>query len=143
QRAVFAPDLPGHVAAAGGGIRVIPSYSMRHAILAVALGCAGALLAQDVGMGVRKGSARRFEVPYTFEVQTPHVKWANPLPGGPIRLLAVPSVAEGRTIVEIAQRLSLDLTTVSIDPAWDVNMWTMAFGRDYGARAERGDLKLI
>lgn len=94
-------------------------------------------------MGVRKGSARRFEVPYTFEVQTPHVKWANPLPGGPIRLLAVPSVAEGRTIVEIAQRLSLDLTTVSIDPAWDVNKWTMAFGRDYGARAERGDLKLI
>jgi hypothetical protein len=68
---------------------------------------------------------------------------ANPLPGGPIRLLAVPTVDEGRTIVELAQRLSLDLTTVSIDPAWDVNKWTMSFGRDYGVRTERGDLRLI
>lgn len=101
------------------------------------------LRAQDVGMGARKGSAKRLETPYTLEIETPHVKWAKPLPGGPIRLLAVPSVDEGRTVVELAQRLSLDLTTVSIDPAWDVNKWTMCFGRDYGARAERGDLNLI
>ncbi|MBK5295475.1 MAG: beta-galactosidase [Acidobacteriia bacterium] len=102
-----------------------------------------AALSQDVGMGVRKGSGARFEAPYTMEIATPHVKWANPLPGGPIRLLAVPTVIEGRTIVELAQRLSLDLTTVTIDAAWDRNKWTMAFGRDYGARAERGDLRLI
>lgn len=98
---------------------------------------------QDVGLGVRRGTGERFEAPYTLEVQTPHIKWANPLAGGPIRLLAVPSVSEGRTLVELAQRLSLELTTVSIDPAWDVNKWTMAFGRNYGARAEQGDLKLI
>ena len=100
-------------------------------------------LGQDVGMGIRAGSAKRFEAPYTFDVETPHVKWAKPLSGGPIRLLAVPTVAEGRTLVELAQRLSLDLTTVSIDPDWDVNKWTMAFGDDYGARAEKGDLKLV
>lgn len=99
--------------------------------------------AQDVGMGARRGSGARFEAPYTLAIETPHVKWARPLPGGPIRLLAVPTVSEGRTIVELAQRLSLELTTVSIDPAWDVNKWTMCFGRDYGARAERGDLKLL
>ncbi|MCW5981138.1 MAG: beta-galactosidase [Bryobacteraceae bacterium] len=99
--------------------------------------------AQDVGMGVRKGSGKRFEAPYTLQIETPHVKWAKPLAGPPIRLLAVPSVDEGRTVVELAQRLALDLTTVSIDPAWDVNKWTMSFGPDYGARAERGDLKLI
>ena len=99
--------------------------------------------AQDVGLGARRGSGRRFEAPYTLEIETPHVKWARPLKGGPIRLLAVPSVSEGRTVVELAQRLSLDLTTVSIDPAWDVNKWTMAFGPEYGARAERGDLRLI
>ncbi len=94
-------------------------------------------------MGARRGSGRRFEAPYSLEIETPHVKWAKPLLGGPIRLLAVPTVGEGRTVVELAQRLSLELTTVSIDPAWDVNKWTMCFGSDYGARAERGDLKLI
>jgi hypothetical protein len=102
-----------------------------------------AAFAQDVGMGQRKGSGKRFEEPYTLAIETPHVKWAKPLAGGPLRLLAVPSVAEGRTLVELAQRLSLDLTTVSIDPDWDVNKWTMSFGEDYGARAEKGDLKLI
>lgn len=104
---------------------------------------AATLSAQDVGMGTRRGSGARLEIPYTLDIETPHVKWANPLPGGPIRLLAVPTVDEGRTAVELAQRLSLDLTTVSIDPAWDVNKWTMSFGPDYGVRAERGDLRLI
>ena len=101
------------------------------------------MYAQDVGMGERTGGPDRFEAPYTLEIETPHVAWAKPLPGGPIRLLAVPSVQEGRTLVELAQRLDLDLTTVTIDPAWDNNKWTMAFGDDYGARAERGDLKLV
>jgi hypothetical protein len=99
--------------------------------------------AQEVGMGARRGGRERLEAPYTLQIETPHVKWANPLPGGPIRLLAVPTVSEGRTAVELAQRLSLELTTVSIDPAWDVNKWTMCFGSEYGARAERGDLRLI
>ncbi|MEB2359760.1 MAG: beta-galactosidase [Bryobacteraceae bacterium] len=102
-----------------------------------------AAAAQDVGMGRRQGSGKRFEEPYTLNVQTPHVKWANPLPGGPIKLLAVPSVSEGRTLVELMQRLSLDVTSVTIDSAFDRNKWTMCFGRDYGARAERGDLSLI
>ncbi len=102
------------------------------------------LPAQDVGLGARRGAGGvRFEAPYTLEIETPHTPWAKPLPGGPIRLLAVPTVDEGRTLVELAQRLELDLTTVSIDPAWDVNKWTMSFGRNYGARAEKGDLSLI
>lgn len=99
--------------------------------------------AQDVGMGSKQSSGQRFEAPYNLDIETPHVKWAKPLPGGPVHLLAVPTVGEGRTLVELAERLSLDLTTVSIDPDWDVNKWTMAFGKDYGARAEKGDLKLV
>ncbi len=101
------------------------------------------LPAQDVGMGTRTGSGQRFEAPYTLQIETPHVKWAKPLPGGPIRLLRRSHCREGRTLVELAERLSLDLTTVSIDPDWDVNKWTMSFGKDYGARAEKGDLKLV
>ncbi len=113
------------------------------ALPALVLLLSSTLFAQDVGMGTRRGSGVRLEAPYTLDIETPHVKWANPLPGGPIRLLAVPTVDEGRTVVELAQRLSLDLTTVSIDSAWDVNKWTMSFGPDYGVRAERGDLRLI
>ena len=116
---------------------------MRRILIALIALSGGSLLSQDMGMGARRGSSKRFEAPYTLDIETPHVQWARPLPGGPIRLLAVPTVEEGRTLVELAQRLSLDLTTVSIDPNWDVNKWTMAFGPDYGARAEKGDLKLI
>jgi hypothetical protein len=112
-------------------------------VIVWALALAGTLAAQDVGMGTRHGTAKRFEEPYTMQVETPHVKWARPLPGGPIRLLAVPTVSEGRTLVELAERLSLDLTTVSIDPDWDVNKWTMSFGNDYGARGEKGDFRLV
>lgn len=112
-------------------------------LTAIAVLWAAVLAPQDVGMGRREGSGARFERPYTLDIETPHVKWAKPLKNGPVRVLAVPTVSEGRTIVEIAQRLDLDLTTVSIDPAWDRNKWTMSFGRDYGARAEKGDLSLI
>jgi len=115
----------------------------RRSLLAAAALAPVPLPAQDVGMGARRGSSSRLETPYRMDIETPHVKWAIPLPGGPIRLLAVPSVSEGRTAIELAQRLSLDLTTVSIDPEWDVNKWTMCFGRDYGARAERGNLSVI
>jgi len=108
--------------------------------LAILCACAAA---QDAGMGSKESRGQRFEAPYTLDIETPHVKWAKPLPGGPIHLLAVPTVGEGRTLVELAERLSLDLTTVSIDPDWDVNKWTMAFGKDYGARAEKGDLRLV
>ena len=113
------------------------------ALVTLTMIATGAALAQDVAMGERKSSGKRFEAPYTLSVETPHVKWAKPLAGGPIRLLAVPTVGEGRTLVELAERLSLDLTTVTIDPAWDLNKWTMSFGDDYGARADKGDLKLV
>jgi hypothetical protein len=99
--------------------------------------------AQDVGMGRREGDRGRFEAPYTLEIETPHVNWGAGWSGPPLRVLAVPSVQEGRTLVELAQRLPMELTTVTIDPAWDNNKWTMAFENNYGARAEQGDLQLV
>ena len=45
--------------------------------------------------------------------------------------------------MELAQRLSLELTTVSIDPEARINQRTMSLGRDYGTRAERHDLTKI
>jgi|GEM_PF-3605780 len=78
----------------------------RSALLTLVLLLSATFLAQDVGMGTRRGSGVRLEAPYSLEIETPHVKWPNPLPSGPIRLLAVPTVDEGWTIVELAQRLS-------------------------------------
>ena len=106
---------------------------LRTSAVVTALGCVSSLAAQP----------SRLEAPYLLTVETPHVAWARPLADGPIKLLAVPSVREGRTVVELAERLSLDLTTVTIDPSWDLNTWTMALGSDYGKRAEKGDLRLI
>jgi len=106
---------------------------LRTGAVITALGCLTSL----------SGQKPRLEAPYQLTVETPHVAWARPLTGGPIKLLAVPTVREGRTVVELAERLSLDLTTVTIDPSWDLNTWTMAFGPDYGKRAEKGDLRLI
>jgi hypothetical protein len=56
---------------------------------------------------------------------TPHVKWADPYARGPIRAFFVSSVHEGRTVVELMQRLTLEQRVVSIDPHWDVNKWCM------------------
>ncbi len=127
----------------GRGSEILCRAPALRTILAWSLAGASTGAAQILGLGWRPSSGARLEVPYTLEVETPHTPWARPLAGGPIRLLAVPTVDEGRTLVELAQRLALELTTVSIDPYWDLNKYTMSFGSDYGARAESGDLKLI
>jgi len=111
--------------------------------LVAALPMMSLALAQDVAMG---GPPRQRE-----NVSRRRTRWPSKRPtssgpsagGRPDSSAGRAHVGEGRTLVELAQRLSLDLTTVSIDPDWDVNKWTMAFGDDYGARAEKGDLKLV
>ena len=49
-----------------------------------------------------------------FDIETPHEKWAKPLPGGPIRAFVLVDVSEQREIVELAQRLDLEVETVKI-----------------------------
>ena len=41
-------------------------------------------------------------------LQTPHVKWARPLAGGPVKGLFILPYGDSREVVEIAQRLELD-----------------------------------
>jgi hypothetical protein len=77
---------------------------------------------------------RRLDVPFTLSVSTPHVPWGKPSPGAPLRAFVVPSVSEGRTLVELAQRMSLTFDTVMIDEAWDVNTWTVGTDQDYESR---------
>ncbi|MBZ5544563.1 MAG: beta-galactosidase trimerization domain-containing protein, partial [Acidobacteriia bacterium] len=67
-------------------------------------------------------------------VRTPHVAWGKPSPGAPVRAFIVPSVSEGRTLVELAERMDLTYDTVMIDEAWDVNTWTVGTDENYEAR---------
>ncbi|MDH7569705.1 MAG: hypothetical protein QHJ73_08980, partial [Armatimonadota bacterium] len=81
------------------------------------------------------------EFAYSREVVTPHVAWAQPLAGGPIRALLVTGVATGREVIELAQRFHLDYDVVTIEKSWDINRWGM--GDYYGARGDQGDFRLI
>lgn len=51
-----------------------------------------------------------------------------------MRAFVMPSVSEGRTLVELAQRMDLTFDTVMIDEAWDVNTWTVGVDESYEAR---------
>jgi len=89
---------------------------------------------EEVNVG--GSSFHKNDITYSTEIETPHVKWATKLPGGPIKGFFLPSVQYGRDMVELMQRLDLDPTTVSIDREWDINCWGIG---DYYGHAERGD----
>jgi hypothetical protein len=94
------------------------------------------------------GEARpspRNDIPFSTAVVTPHVPWATKLPGGPIRGFFVPPVTEGRDMVELMQRLSLDPTTVTIDRNWDVNCWGIGdyYDGDHVLRGDRDDFRIV
>lgn len=56
------------------------------------------------------------------EVVTPHIKWANPLPGGAIKALTLTGDRNSREIIELAQRMEMDFTYVkfrtTLDSEW-------------------------
>ena len=85
----------------------------------------------------------RYDIPYSAEVVTPHVAWAKTLPGGPVRGFFIPTVSQGRDMVELMQRLALRPTTVTIDRNWDVNCWGIGdfYGHEY--RGDRDDFRTV
>ncbi len=103
--------------------------------------CAAAFCAEEAAEaapeeGVGGSAFHKNDITYSTEVETPHVKWASRLPGGPIRGFFVPSIVYGRDMVELMQRLDLAPTTVTIDPDWDSNCWGIG---DYYGHEFRGD----
>jgi hypothetical protein len=115
--------------------------SIRRGVLAVpaCLILAGIahLFLSDFWRSTARGQAAnppRLDVPFTLSVPTPHVAWGKPSLGPPVRAFVVPSVSEGRTLVELAQRMDLTFDTVMIDEAWDVNTWTVGTDANYEAR---------
>ncbi|MBU0610799.1 MAG: hypothetical protein KKI08_23135 [Armatimonadetes bacterium] len=68
-------------------------------------------LEQRVGMGAEeKVSLPRHDL--SDAIVTPHMKWATPLPGGPIKALVLCDDFVAREVIELKQRLQMDLTYV-------------------------------
>ncbi|HIE52335.1 MAG TPA: hypothetical protein EYP85_11300, partial [Armatimonadetes bacterium] len=70
-----------------------------------------------VGLALTAGVAAQVELSRAFyelspEVVTPHIPWAKPLAGGPIKALFLGPRAGQRETLELAQRLSLNWRTV-------------------------------
>jgi hypothetical protein len=89
--------------------------------------------------------AARHDIPFSTQVVTPHVPWATRLPGGPVRGFFVPPVTEGRDMVELMERLSLEPTTVTIDRNWDVNCWGIGdyYDGEHVLRGDRDDFRIV
>jgi hypothetical protein len=110
-------------------IRQIP-VSFFLVICCIGIGICG----MSSASGAQAEPGTRIDVPFTLDVKTPHVAWAQPWGGKTVHALVVPSVSEGRTLVELAERFPITYDTVMIDAAWDVNTWTVGTGKNYEAR---------
>lgn len=69
-------------------------------------------LQERVGLADREEVAGLPRHDLSRAVVTPHVPWANPLRGGPIKALTLTDDQNAREIIELAQRLELDFTYV-------------------------------
>ena len=56
----------------------------------------------------------RWDVEYATDIKTPHYKLATELATGPIKSYSISPVFDGRGIIELAQRLSLDFQVTTI-----------------------------
>jgi hypothetical protein len=79
----------------------------------------------------------RWDVDYTMSIATPHVAWAKPFANGRIKAFAISDVADGRGIIELAQRLDLDFKATSIGRSEGTNKW--GFGDFYEHRSFGGE----
>ena len=78
----------------------------------------------------------RWDVDYTMKVETSHFPWGRPLDGGPIKAYILAPVAEGRGVIELAQRLELNLKATTIGRRAGTNMY--GFGDFYTQRRGGG-----
>ena len=85
-------------------------------IAALCLGMLGSVGSLEAAARQRPEYHRKFFEP-TEEVVTPHIPWAKPLAGGPLRTLFITHRGAMREVVELAQRLSMDYTVFVAETA--------------------------
>ena len=66
----------------------------------------------------------------SMEYKTPHIKWASPLEGGKIKVLAITNGYNGREIVELAQRLDMDFDVVLFGGGFTTAKYYLNFSDD-------------
>ncbi len=79
----------------------------------------------------------RWDIDYSMEVETPHISWARPFRGGPIKVFAIADVADGRGVIELAQRLHMQVRATTIGSSPGTNKW--GFGDFYTQRSSGGE----
>jgi len=84
---------------------------------------------------------QRYDLISSLEAVSPHFPLARPLAGGPVRAFMLTSVAYGREVVEMMQRLDLKVSQLSWDREWGCNTW--GFGDFYGLRGQFTDFVLM
>jgi hypothetical protein len=120
------------------------TFSASLAILAlISFNLEGALQGHPQKGGVGGSAFHKNDITYSTEVATPHVPWAAKLPGGPVNGFFITPIRYGRDMVELMQRLALRPTTVSIDPAWDVNCWGIGDYYGHEPRGDRDDFQIV
>jgi hypothetical protein len=79
----------------------------------------------------------RWDINYSMDVPTPHVPWGRPFVNGPIHIYAIADVADGRGVVELAQRLESNFKATTIGRNTSTNKW--GFGDFYEQRSAGGE----
>ena len=75
----------------------------------------------------------RWDVEYATDVETPHYPWGKDYFKGAIKTYAVSPVFDGRGIIELAQRLRMDLEVTTIGRSSGADKW--GFGDFYNRRS--------
>jgi len=78
----------------------------------------------------------RWDVEYSVEIESDHIPWARPFAGKSIQCYALTDVANGRGIVELAQRLQMEFVAATIGRRSSMEKW--GFGDFYGHRSPPG-----
>lgn len=75
---------------------------------------------------------KRIEPVPSTEIESPHFPFAKPLAGGPLKVLAVYDVEEGRDLAELMQRIDLKVSPVLWSREEGTHKW---IGLNYGDRS--------
>lgn len=70
----------------------------------------------------------RYDFHLKSDIQTPHINWADPLKGGPLDIYAIHGGRNGRSIIELAQRLEVNFEAATVG-------FRYGFGEFYHQRA--------
>jgi hypothetical protein len=105
------------------------------------------LYIDDIRLGARETDKVAF-IPYekrlefvpTTDVASPHFTLARPLAGGPLKVMAIYDIEEGRDLSELMQRIDLRVSPISWSNELGVQKWN---GVAYGERSYDGSRRYL